>query len=85
MADKIDLIVIDEISMVRADLLDHMDQLLRISKKNDRPFGGIPMLWVGDLYQLPPVISSPEEKEYFKNHYSSPIFLSRSYEGVRFI
>lgn len=76
MADKIDLIVIDEISMVRADLLDHMDQLLRISKKNDRPFGGIPMLWVGDLYQLPPVISSPEEKEYFKNHYSSPYFFS---------
>ena len=34
------------------------------------------MLWVGDLYQLPPVISSPEEKEYFKNHYSSPYFFS---------
>lgn len=76
MAEKIDLIVIDEISMVRADMLDHMDQLLRLSKKQDKPFGGIPMLWVGDLYQLPPVVSSPEEKAYFEHHYTSPYFFS---------
>jgi len=76
MAEKIDLIVIDEISMVRADILDHMDQLLKLSKKKDKPFGGIPMLWVGDLYQLPPVVSSPEEKAYFEHHYTSPYFFS---------
>jgi len=75
-ADKIEMIVIDEISMVRADLLDHIDSLLRISKKSSKPFGGIPMLWIGDLYQLPPVLSSAEEKEYFSKQYPSPYFFS---------
>ncbi|MEP7195474.1 MAG: DEAD/DEAH box helicase [Saprospiraceae bacterium] len=73
---KIDLIVIDEISMVRADILDHIDQILKISTSNNAPFGGIPMLWIGDLYQLPPIVSTVEEREYFKNNYSSPYFFS---------
>ncbi len=73
---KIELIVIDEISMVRADLLDHIDQLLRISAHNNLPFGGIPMLWIGDLYQLPPIVSTPEEKEIFQKNYESPYFFS---------
>ena len=63
--EKIDLIFIDEISMVRADLLDHIDQLLRMSAKDARPFGGKAMLWTGDLFQLPPVLSGTDEKEYF--------------------
>ncbi len=75
-ADKIEMIIIDEISMVRADMLDHIDRLLRISKKSSLPFGGIPMLWIGDLYQLPPVVSSAEEKEYFSRQYQSPYFFS---------
>ncbi len=71
-----DWIVIDEISMVRADLLDHMDQFLRASKRIDKPFGGIPMFWIGDLFQLPPVVKTAEEKKYFTEYYSSPYFFS---------
>lgn len=74
--DQIDWIIIDEISMVRADLLDHIDRLLRISRKDSRPFGGVPMFWVGDLFQLPPVVSTPEEKAYFNSYYTSPYFFS---------
>ncbi len=74
--EKIDLIFIDEISMVRADLLDHIDQLLRISSGNPLPFGGKAMLWTGDLFQLPPVLTGGEEKEYFSKIYESPYFFS---------
>lgn len=52
---KINLVIIDEISMVRCDLLDAVDHVLRSVTKRDRPFGGIKMLFVGDLLQLPPV------------------------------
>ncbi|MBK9107848.1 MAG: AAA family ATPase [Saprospiraceae bacterium] len=74
--ESVDWIIIDEISMVRADLLDHIDQVLRLSMKSDKPFGGLPMFWIGDLYQLPPVISSQEEKFYLQNKYGSPYFFS---------
>src|SRR6185436_10375754 len=74
--DKIDLIFIDEISMVRADLLDHIDKLLRMSARDDRPFGGKAMLWTGDLFQLPPVLTGTQEKEYFSKIYESPYFFS---------
>lgn len=74
--EKIDLIFIDEISMVRADLLDHIDGLLRQSLRNDQTFGGKAMLWTGDLFQLPPVLSSNDEKEYFSKIYESPYFFS---------
>lgn len=73
---KIEMIVIDEISMVRADILDHIDQILRLSIGIDQAFGGIPMLWIGDLYQLPPVVSTSFEKEYFETQYTSPYFFS---------
>jgi ATP-dependent DNA helicase PIF1 len=74
--EKIELIVIDEISMVRADLLDHIDKLLRLSLRKDVPFGGIPMVWTGDLFQLPPVLRGHEEINYFKRKYESPYFFS---------
>lgn len=64
MLAKIDLIIIDEISMVRSDLLDHIDKILKISTRSSEAFGGIPMLWIGDLYQLPPVVNK-EEREIF--------------------
>lgn len=73
---NIDTIVIDEISMVRADLLDCIDVFLRKHGKNKNiPFGGIQMIFIGDLYQLPPVVSS-REKLIFKDFYSSPYFFS---------
>ena len=71
---KLDAIVIDEISMVRADLLDAIDQSLRLARGNDQPFGGLQMLLFGDVFQLPPVISTNEEKAWFDLHYNSPYF-----------
>lgn len=73
---KLDALVIDEISMVRADLLDCVDKFLRLNGKHpDRPFGGLQMIFIGDLYQLPPVVTSTE-KEIFCTHYKSPYFFS---------
>jgi len=55
---KLDAIIIDEISMVRADLLDCIDRFLRLNgPEADKPFGGIQMAFIGDLYQLPPVVT----------------------------
>jgi len=73
---KISAIVIDEISMVRADLLDCVDQFLRmVRRRKDAPFGGVKMIFIGDLYQLPPVVTSAE-REIFSGHYESPYFFS---------
>jgi ATP-dependent DNA helicase PIF1 len=77
---KLDAIIIDEISMVRADLLDCVDKFLRLNGKHaDRPFGGIQMIFIGDLYQLPPIINS-QEREVFKTFYDTPYF----YDGQVF-
>ncbi len=74
--ESLDAIVIDEVSMVRADLLDCIDGFLRLyGPKYDRPFGGIQMIFFGDLFQLPPVVSRIEET-IFKGHYASPYFFS---------
>lgn len=72
---SLDVIVIDEISMVRADLLDCIDVFLKAAHKNKIPFGGIRMVFIGDLFQLPPVIRS-EEKAVFEQVYESPYFFS---------
>lgn len=69
----LDLIVIDEISMVRADLLDAMDDVLRKVRHDPRPFGGVQMLMIGDLQQLPPVLKD-NERPYFQQVYTSPFF-----------
>ncbi len=66
---NLDTLVIDEISMVRADLLDCVDRALRINRENPHaPFGGVQMIFVGDLYQLPPVVPE-EEDEIFTGYY----------------
>jgi len=71
---KLDAIVIDEISMVRADLLDCVDRFLRLNgPESDKPFGGIQMAFIGDLYQLPPVVTSGE-KVVFQSFYETPYF-----------
>ncbi|MDP3793636.1 MAG: AAA family ATPase, partial [Candidatus Uhrbacteria bacterium] len=72
---KADLLVIDEISMVRADLLDCMDQFLRVARKDKRPFGGLRIVAIGDLYQLPPVVSTMERRA-FSELYDSPYFFA---------
>ncbi|HAK89775.1 MAG TPA: AAA family ATPase [Nitrospiraceae bacterium] len=71
---KLDAIVIDEVSMVRADLMDCIAGFLRIHGKNKSlPFGGIQMIFIGDLYQLPPVVTS-RDKTLFEGLYKSPYF-----------
>ncbi len=71
---KLDTIVIDEISMVRADLLDCMDRFLRLNgPEAGRPFGGIQMAFIGDLYQLPPVVTGGE-RTVFQSLYETPYF-----------
>ena len=73
---KLKTIVIDEVSMVRADLLDCVDKFLRLNGPHaKRPFGGVQMIFIGDLYQLPPVVTSAE-REIFRSHYASPYFFS---------
>jgi PIF1-like helicase len=71
---KLELLIIDEVSMVRCDLLDSMDLVLRHVRKNwAEPFGGVQMVFIGDLFQLPPV--APEQDwEILRNYYSSPYF-----------
>src|SRR5262245_35065510 len=67
-------LIIDEISMVRADLLDCIDQFLRVNgPRAGAPFGGVQLLFIGDLSQLPPVVL-PEEERLFTTHYASPYF-----------
>jgi len=73
---NMDILVIDEISMVRADLLDNIDRFLRINRKNAEPFGGVQVIFFGDMFQLPPVVSSAFEKQVFRDRYDSPYFFS---------
>lgn len=69
------LLVIDEVSMVRADLLDGVDEVLRRYRNPLLPFGGLQLLLIGDLHQLPPVVKE-EEWELLRNHYDTPYFFS---------
>lgn len=62
----LDAIIIDEVSMVRVDVMDAIDFLLRKARGNDQPFGGIQTIMFGDLYQLPPVVNDPELRQYFE-------------------
>ncbi|WP_165157509.1 tetratricopeptide repeat protein [Parabacteroides sp. ZJ-118] len=73
---EVDLIIIDEISMVRADLIDCVDRILRVYSGNMRlPFGGKQLLFVGDVFQLEPVVPS-DQKEILSLFYASPFFFS---------
>ena len=69
----LDLLIIDEISMVRADLLDAVDMTLRKYRRNDRPFGGVQLLMIGDAQQLSPVVKD-SERQYMSQVYPSPYF-----------
>ena len=68
---KIDILVIDEVSMVRADLLDAVDASLRINRKSAQPFGGAQVVLVGDLFQLPPVPPRGDDALVLRNRYRS--------------
>jgi len=72
---SLDLLVIDEISMVRADLLDAIDRVLRRYRNRNKPFGGVQLLMIGDLQQLAPIVKD-EDWEILKSHYQTPFFFS---------
>ncbi len=72
---NLDLLVIDEVSMVRADLLDGVDAVLRRFRISDEPFGGVQLLMIGDLFQLPPVVKD-DDRRILEQYYSSPYFFS---------
>ena len=71
--NELELLVIDEVSMVRCDLLDVIDAILRAVRKNNAPFGGVQLLLIGDLFQLPPV-TKREEWSFLHRAYPSPYF-----------
>ncbi|KIA82847.1 ATPase AAA [Kaistella solincola] len=68
---EIEIIIIDEVSMLRADVLDMMDFSLRSVRRNQQKFGGVQMLFIGDLYQLPPVV---RDEHFLSKYYKSPFF-----------
>jgi hypothetical protein len=70
---ELELLVIDEVSMLRADILDAVDFSLRHFRRSDSPFGGVQMLYIGDMFQLPPVVKD-YERGMLAEHYKSPFF-----------
>lgn len=68
---EVEVLIIDEVSMLRADVLDMMDFSLRFIRRNNQRFGGVQMLFIGDLYQLPPVV---RDEHILKICYESPFF-----------
>lgn len=81
MYKEFDTIIIDEVSMVRADLLDCVEKFLRLNGRHRKKwFGGVQMIFIGDLYQLPPVVTAAE-REIFSHRYESPYFFSAQIFG----
>lgn len=73
MLRELDLLIIDEVSMLRADMLDSIDHMLKRYRNNQRLFGGVQILFIGDMYQLPPVVQQ-HEWDQLKEYYPSPFF-----------
>jgi len=73
---NLDTIIIDEVSMLRADLVDYIDKSLRLNRNiHNIPFGGVQLVFVGDLFQLPPVVDN-NSCQYIKQHYDSEYFFA---------
>jgi len=82
---SIDLLIIDEISMVRADLLDAIDAVLRRFRQHHLPFGGVQLLMIGDLAQLTPVVT-PEDERMLKPYYETPYFFgSKALQQIDYV
>ena len=82
---SIDLLIIDEISMVRADLLDAVDNVLRRFRDHYQPFGGVQLLMIGDLAQLTPVVT-PEDEQMLRPYYDTPYFFgSKALQQIDYV
>lgn len=80
---KLERVIIDEISMVRADLLDTVDRTLRVARNRQEPFGGVQMVLVGDFFQLPPVVPRHEEEVLARLGYHGPFaFDAKALEDI---
>lgn len=81
---NIDAIIIDEVSMVRCDLMDAIDRMLRMCRNSSQPFGGIQMVLVGDLFQLPPVVKddAKEALHQIYGHYNSMFYKAHCIERL---
>jgi ATP-dependent exoDNAse (exonuclease V) alpha subunit len=75
---KIDILIIDEISMVNANLLDGIDKFCKLHRKNQQPFGGLTVLMVGDLFQLPPIVTKVTEPLFRREYRSAKFFAARA-------
>lgn len=74
---ELEVLIIDEISMVRADVMDAIDYSLRLNRRrSSEPFGGVQIVVVGDLFQLPPIIKGYQDIEYFNKYYETEFFFS---------
>ncbi len=81
----LELLIIDEISMVRADLLDAIDMTLRRVRRSSRPFGGVQLLLIGDVHQLSPVVTETE-RPYMERVYPSPYFFaSKALQQINYV
>ncbi len=82
---SLDLLIIDEISMVRSDLLDAIDAVLRRFRDRYKPFGGVQLLMIGDLQQLTPVVT-PEDEKVLGDHYETPYFFgSKALSQINYV
>jgi len=82
---SLDLLIIDEISMVRSDLLDAIDSVLRRYRDHYKPFGGVQLLMIGDLQQLTPVVT-PEDEALLKPYYDTPYFFgSKALQEIEYV
>ncbi len=79
----LDLLIIDEISMVRADMLDAIDAVLRYVRRSEEPFGGLQLLMIGDLHQLPPVVKDEDWREMREVYKTSYFFASQALRKAR--
>jgi len=84
---SLEMIIIDEVSMVRVDIMDSIDWALKQNRNNNKPFGGVQMIFVGDVFQLPPVLT-PQDNEYiftnYKSHYffDAPVLQETEYQFI---
>ena len=74
--NNIEVVIIDEISMVRADILDAIHLFLQKNRGSYEPFGGVQMVFIGDLFQLPPIVATDLERQFFEYQYESAYFFS---------
>ncbi len=81
----LDLLIIDEISMVRSDVLDAIDSVLRRFREHEKPFGGVQLLMIGDLQQLTPVVT-PEDEVILQRYYDTSYFFgSKALRSIRYV